>query len=150
VYFALIALLLFVLPIASIRIESMMSPPLSAEMVCKWFAFWAVGVRLALAGLTQMIRPQVTQKILGIAGNESRILVRELGFANFSFGVLGIASFFAPSWQTPAALAGGIFLLLAGANHLLQPHRNPKENVAMISDLFVGVVLLGCVFLILR
>lgn len=32
---------------------------------------------------------------------------------------------------------------LAGINHLLQPHRNQKENMAMVTDLVAAVVLLA-------
>ena len=32
---------------------------------------------------------------------------------------------------------------MAGLNHVRQPHRNRLENVAMVSDVFVALVLLG-------
>jgi uncharacterized membrane protein HdeD (DUF308 family) len=92
-----------------------------------------------------MIRPQFTQKILGISGEETRILVRELGFANLAVGVLGTASLGMPDWRLPAALSGGIFYLLAGVNHCIGRHRNRQENVAMLSDLLVGAILVVCV-----
>ena len=39
-----------------------------------------------------------------------------------------------------AALTGGVFHAFAGANRVLQAHRNRLENVAMLSDLFVAAV----------
>lgn len=68
--------------------------------------------------------------------------MRELGFANLAIGTLGIVSIAVASWQLAAALAGGIFYALAGVAHVLQPHRNRLETVAMLSDLFAAAVLL--------
>ena len=60
---------------------------------------------------------------------------------------MGVASIAIPGWAGAAGLAGAIFYLLAGGNHLLQGHRNRLENVAMVSDSFVGVVLAGALVL---
>ena len=67
-------------------------------IVAKWYVFWAVGVRLSLAGLRQIIQPRYTaETILGLKGAESLFFVRELGFANVAMGSVGVASLFAPS-----------------------------------------------------
>jgi hypothetical protein len=56
--------------------------------VAKWYVFWAVGVRLSLAGLRQIIQPRYTaETILGLKGAESLFFVRELGFARARTGV---------------------------------------------------------------
>ncbi|MET0657181.1 MAG: DUF6790 family protein [Steroidobacteraceae bacterium] len=68
---------------------------------------------------------------------------RELGVANTALGVIGVVSLWMPAWQLAAALAGGIFYCLGGGNHVRQAHRNKLENVAMVSDIFVGLVLIG-------
>jgi|UniRef100_UPI000D3B2BC2 hypothetical protein len=143
-YYAAVTLLMFVLPAASIVAEwASGSTAMGAALVLEWYVFWAVGCRLSLAGLRQIIQPAYTaQTILGHQGDESLLLVRELGFANVSIGAIGLASFFFPSWRLPAALAGGIFYLLAGVNHTRQAHRNRLENMAMVSDLVAGAVLL--------
>src|SRR5271170_2098021 len=73
-------------------------------IVAKWYVFWAVGMRLSLAGLRQILQPRYTaETILGFKGAEALFFVRELGFANAAMGSVGIASLFAPSWVTPAA-----------------------------------------------
>ena len=97
---------------------------------------------MVIAGLRQIIQPRYTaQVILGLKSEEPLLLVRELRFANLSLGTIGMASLFAPAWLPAAALAGAIFHSFAGANHALQPHRNRQENVAMVSDLWIAVVL---------
>jgi hypothetical protein len=60
---------------------------LSARVVVTWYVFWAVSVRLSLAGIPQIVQPRYTaQVILGIKGEDALVLVRELGFANGALG----------------------------------------------------------------
>jgi hypothetical protein len=143
-YYTMVALLMFVLPVASIAGDWAAAPSaFGPAVVLKWYVFWAVGWRLFLAGMRQILQPAYTaREILGHKGDESILLVRELGFANVSVGAIALLSYGSPGWRVPAALAGGVFYLLAGGNHLLQKHRNRLENVAMVSDLFAGSVLL--------
>lgn len=143
-YYAIVTVFMFVLPLLSITVESATSgTALTAAIIAKWFVFWAVGWRLLLAGLKQIAQPQFTAKeILGLKSDESLILVRELGFSNVAIGLLGVTSLFQPGWQLGAALAGAVFYGLAGITHALRAHRNRLENVAMASDLFASVVLL--------
>jgi hypothetical protein len=46
-------------------------------------------------------------------------------------------------WVLPMAMVGAIFYGLAGINHLGQKQRNKLQNMAMTSDLFAALVLLG-------
>lgn len=144
-YYTVVAMLMFVFPLASIAIEVVaLGGAVGPALVAKWFVFWSVGWRLLLAGIRQIIQPSYTAKeILGLVSDESSVLVRELGFGNVALGVTGLLSLALPAWQMAVALAGGIFYTLAGLGHVAQAHRNRLENVAMVSDLFVGVVLLG-------
>jgi hypothetical protein len=144
-YYAIVALLMFIFPLISVVAEGVAQDgTLWLLLLTKWYVFWAVGMRLSLAGLRQMIQPKYTAKeILGIEGDDVLLVVRELGFANVSLGALGLSSLVEPKWVLGAALAGGLFYLLAGVNHALQTHRNRLENVAMVSDLIVGAALLA-------
>jgi len=144
-YFVTVAGLMLVFPLLSIAIDvSAGHAPLGIALIGKWYVFWAVGLRLLLAGVRQILQPRYTaETILGIKGNDALLLVRELGFGNLAIGVVGTASLFLSGWVLPAALVGGIFYGLAGINHAMQAHRNTKENVAMASDLFAAAVLLG-------
>ena len=132
-------------PLGSIAVEiSFGHGSLSLILFAKWFVFWMVGVRLFMAGLRQIIQPRFTaEKILGIKGDDVLLVVRELGFANISVGTIGIISLYAPSWVTPCALVGGLFYALAGINHIKQSHRSHAENVAMVSDLWAALILIG-------
>jgi hypothetical protein len=60
-YLGAIILLMLVLPLISVAAEAPMLPDAGALMglIGKWFTFWGVGVRLFLAGLMQVFRPQL-------------------------------------------------------------------------------------------
>jgi hypothetical protein len=150
-YVPIVVALMLVLPLISVLLQLSSALPggiHAAELmplIAKWYVFWAMGVRLFLAGLRQVVQPSYTAKtILGLKGDESLLLVREIGFANVAMGSIGLASLLLPAWIIPAALLGGIYYGLAGINHIFQKHRNRLETVAMVSDLFAGYVLIAC------
>ncbi len=144
-YFIQVILLMFVLPVASVTIAEVRSPH-PANMVFlmgQWFVFWAVGVRLFVAGARQVAQPGFTaEQIFDIHDSKSFAIVRELGFANLSVGLLGICSVVRPGWIVPEALVGGLYYGLAGAGHIPRKAKNAKEYTAMVSDAFAFVVLL--------
>jgi hypothetical protein len=144
VYFAVVILLLLIFPVASVITESAVSSySVSLALIGKWFVFWAVGIRLFVAGARQVLQPRFTaQEIFKLDDRRSFVIVRELGFANLSMGLLGICSIFRVGWLIPAVIVGGLYYGLAGAGHLFRPEKNAKEYTAMISDWFVFLVLL--------
>ncbi|MCS0501013.1 hypothetical protein [Ancylobacter mangrovi] len=144
-YYAIILLTMVVLPIVSISAELATTTGIGGFLlVCiKWFAFWAVGVRLLLAGVSQIWKPGFTLKsILGVDDPRAHVIAQELGFANTSIGLAGLLSMVFTSWVLPVAFTGGVFLGLAGLNHLRRPERSLRESVAMVSDLWGSAVLL--------
>jgi hypothetical protein len=89
-----------------------------------------------------VIQPKFTaEEIFEIHDRSSFAIVRELGFANLSMGLLGICSLFCAGWIVPAALVGGLYYGLAGIGHVFHKNKNAKEYVAMISDGFVFLLL---------
>ena len=151
-YYLTVVLLMFVLPIGSALIELFAFPNPAAliPVLGKWFVFWAVGARLFLAGLRQGIQPRFTaETILGIKGDAPLHVVQELGFANISIGVIGLISILNGAWVMPAAIAGCLFYGFAGGRHVVQRNRNALENTAMVSDLFIFVVLAAYVIIAL-
>ena len=152
-FLLIVIVLMLALPLISIVTQIVLSDHGALHgashlaIVAKWYVFWAFGVRLSLAGLRQAIQPRYTaETILGFKGTEALFFVRELGFANVAMGSVGVASLFAPSWVTPAAMLGAIYYGLAGISHCFHKVRNKSENVALVSDLFAAVVLAICCF----
>jgi hypothetical protein len=142
-YFYMIILLMLILPIISIIVDYQYHKDRSLILlVGKWFVFWAVGIRLLLAGLRQAIKPAFTAKeIFNLEGTESHVIVRELGFANLCFGLIGLLSLFVPEWRSAAAFTGGLYMGIAGFYHILKKPEGFNEVVAMVSDIFIFLVL---------
>ena len=66
--------------------------------------FWAVGVRLFIAGLRQIVQPRYTaETILGVKDPDATLIVRELGFANTAIGSAGLGSIYLAGWVLPVA-----------------------------------------------
>jgi hypothetical protein len=148
-YIATVIGLMLIFPLLSIVFESFVQHhgALEAHVVGKWFVFWAVGVRLLIAGLRQIVQPRYTaETILGIKDPDAMLIVRELGFANAAIGSVGVCSVFLSGWILPMAIIGAIFYGLAGINHLTHRPRNTLQSVAMTSDLFAATVLLTICF----
>lgn len=143
-YLLSIVLLLGVFPVVSVAVDALAFHG-AADLVGtvgRWFVFWAVGVRLLVAGLRQVAQPQFTAvTIFEIKEPAAAAIVCEVGFANLAMGTLGLASFAIPAWVVPAALVGGLYYGLAGLGHLARPQRNTHEQVALVSDLLIFVLL---------
>ncbi|HXW52326.1 MAG TPA: DUF6790 family protein [Candidatus Acidoferrales bacterium] len=115
---------------------------LSFGLFGKWFIFWAIGMRLFFAGLSQAINPAFTAKeIFQLRDGSSYPIVRELGFANVCFGVVGLASLFLPTWRVVSAVASGLYYGLAGFSHVFKKPASANETLALVSDLFIFVVI---------
>ena len=142
VYALVVAITMFVAPLGAVALALAQGQTDALSLTGKWFVFWAVGVRLGLAGVRQYLQPGFTSRdILKIESPEVFPLVRELGGANIASGVLGLASLWAPSFVTPAALGAAIFYAVAAIEHLKAPHRARNETIALVSDVFVALVL---------
>ena len=118
-----------------------------AGSLAKWFAVWAVGVRLGLAGLRQTLDPRFTaETIFGVKDASAFPIVREVGMGNLSFGALGLASFFVPAWRPAALLAGGVYFGLAALGHIGHKPATKNEAVALTTDVLVFVALAATFF----
>jgi hypothetical protein len=65
-YIPMVAALLFVVPMIFASGQLLLNPHsihgavAIIPIIAKWYVFWAVGVRLGVAGLRQMIQPRYT------------------------------------------------------------------------------------------
>ena len=106
-----------------------------------WWAFWGVGTRLTVAGVSQLVNPARTaQGILGLDDKGAEQVVHELGYANLSMGLIGLVAPFVGHWGLLGAVGGGIYLGLAGVRHVTKSGKNLEETVATWTDLLVCVM----------
>ena len=142
-YYAVILLLMLVLPAASVVAEFMLTQGAHGwlPLIGKWVVVWGVGIRLLVAGIPQVIRPGLTAGILGVKDASANVLVREVGFGNLAIGTTGALTLTLPNWPLAAAMCGGMFYGFAGLQHVFSKHRTSEENWAMVSDLLIFLVL---------
>ena len=145
-YLLNVLLTMLILPIASIVLVSVVlrTSKFDWSLIGKWFVFWAIGVRLFIAGVRQIIKPAFTAKeIFNISSEESFVIVKELGYSNFCMGLMGIFSVFNPCWTLIIAIGGGLYFGLAGVQHIIKKPVSTNETIALISDIWIfGVMLL--------
>ena len=143
-YILVVSTLTFVVPIIGFGAESVMqNTALTFELFGKWFIFSAVGLRLFLAGLRQTITPAFTAKeIFHLEDKSSFPIVRELGFANLCFGLLGFFSIFITQWRTASAFSSGFYYGLAGILQLVKKPVGINEQFALWTDLVIFILLL--------
>jgi hypothetical protein len=138
-YIAIVALTMFVLPLASILLEHALHPAALIYLLGRWLVFWGVGVRLGLAGARQFFQPAFTAtEIFHMTGDEALPLVRELGVANAATALVGLMSLAAPNFTLPVAVSACFFYAVAGVRHVAERRRSLNENVAMVSDLWIA------------
>ena len=142
-YYAVIVLLMLVLPAASIVAEFVLTQGAAGwlPLIGKWVVFWGVGIRLLVAGLRQVIRPALTAQLLGVKDASANVLVREVGFGNLAIGTTGALTLTLPNWTLAAAMCGGMFYGFASIQHVFSKHRTSEETWAMVSDLAIFAVL---------
>lgn len=143
-YIWVVSLLTFIFPIifTSIQFYYLKSQLSLFPLFGKWFIFFAVGIRLFVAGIKQSLQPGFTAKVIfHIEGEEVYPIVRELGFANICFGLIGILSVYFPSWRIVSAFASGLYYGIAGVQHFLKPEKGINEKFALITDLLIFIVL---------
>jgi hypothetical protein len=138
-----VSALTFVLPALGFILEHFVrNSALTFALFCKWFIFSAVGLRLCLAGIRQTTKPAFTaQQIFHIDDPGSFPIVRELGFANLCFGLVGLLSLFKPDWRIVSAFASGLYYGLAGLQHLIRKPTGANERFALWTDLVIFTVL---------
>jgi hypothetical protein len=146
-YVLIVALTMLILPIGSVAIARGVDPTAAwIDLIGLWFVFWAVGVRLGLAGVRQILRPEFTARdIFKLEGEGPLAIVRELGFANLAIGIVGLLAVRFAAFVLPAAIYASTFYAAAGAMHVSESKRGRNANVAMLSDLFAALVLAGFV-----
>ncbi|GAB2027496.1 DUF6790 family protein [Lactovum odontotermitis] len=150
-----VILFFFVVPATAIVAELLLKKPLPirmmSEIALKWMVFSGVGLRLGSAGLKQIKQPQFTAKEIFRVSDERAIsLVKEVGFANVSFSSIALISLIIPSFRLPAAIAGGLYFGLAGLLHIQKVEASSAEKFAMVSDIYIFIVLLFLVIFTLK
>lgn len=116
------------------------------ESALRWMLFLGVGWNILAGFVMHTIFARGTAKSIGWETNGFQY---EVGFASLGIGLAGIyaSNVGDHSAWIVASLAGGIFLLLAGFNHIVEIFREgnyaPGNTAILLSDLGVPISLLA-------
>jgi hypothetical protein len=144
-YFLVVVVLTFIFPFIGFIAEHFGKyTEFTFQLFGKWFILSAVGLRLLLAGIRQSVNPAFTaRQIFDITSSECYPIIRELGFANLCFGLVGVISLFKPEWRIVSAFASGLYFGIAGIQHIIKKPVGPNEQLALWTDLVIFAVLMG-------
>lgn len=116
------------------------------EQALRWMLFLGLGWSTLGAFVSHTVFARGTAKAIGW---ETSGFQYEIGFASLGFGLGAIyaSNSSSESAWIVASLAGGIFLLLAGVNHIVEIFRDhnyaPGNTAILISDLGIPISLLA-------
>lgn len=142
-----VSVITFILPLVSYSISqycSVIHFSFLFQDLGKWFIFYAVGFRLILAGIRQIFKPAFTAKVIfQMENTDSYPVIRELGFANLCFGLIGLVSLFMPGWRMVSAFGSGLYYGLAALQHSLKKNAGINQKFALYTDVIISLILAG-------
>lgn len=115
------------------------------ENALRWMLFLGLGWTILGGAVTHTVFAKGTAKAIGWKTNDFQY---EVGFASLGIGLAGIYAWRVsePTAWVAASIAGGLFLFLAGLNHireiLVDRNYAPGNTFILISDFGVPISLL--------
>ena len=90
-----------------------------------------------------ILNPSYTMHLLQV-GEDSKIVIMELGFAQFGIGILGVLSLLREQYRSSVAISYGFFMMGASYIHITRfTNANFEEMMSLAGDLvFVVIALL--------
>jgi hypothetical protein len=121
--------------------------PFGVSRFLFWYVLIGVGAAGVLDGLSQVFYGQATARLTDWPYSPFLI---ELGFMNFSFGVIGLVScWIAGGWRQAAAVGYALFLALASAYHVYDAVVNHNLSAGNVGLVLVADIGVSCLLFIL-
>ena len=88
----------------------------------------------------QILNPSYTAALLQV-GEESKVVIQELGCAQLGIGILGMMSLLKNEFRKSACLSYGIFMVLVSILHITRlSAMNFVEFISLLGDVFIIIV----------
>jgi hypothetical protein len=87
------------------------------ELVLLWYLGVGIGVGSLFSGLVQVLSPEMVVQSTGWAYSP---FLREVGFANISYGILGLLAVRFRNFWAPTIIAYAVFMWGAAAGHIYE------------------------------
>jgi hypothetical protein len=91
------------------------------ELLLLWYLGVGIGVGSLFSGLVQVISPEIVAQSTGWGYSP---FLREVGFANISYGILGLLAVRFRNFWAPAIIAYAVFMWGAAAGHIYEIQQN--------------------------
>lgn len=154
-FYALLSLLWFFLPIIAANIQislfSLNTTPQKIDAYLLNFLWIAVGVQGLFMGITQIFHGQRISDYYDVAYSP---FIKEMGYANIAFGVLGILClFFNDLWWVATGIGYSIFVFSSAQGQIFSAVLRQNYSLANIgptlwAKIFIPAII--CVLFVLR
>ena len=96
------------------------------ELLLLWYLGVGIGVGSLFSGFVQVISPEIVAQSTGWGYSP---FLREVGFANISYGILGLLAVRFRNFWAPAIIAYAVFMWGAAAGHIYEIQQNANLSV---------------------
>ena len=131
---------MFIIPIICVGIEYHKRKSGFISILCKWFVFWSIGVRATTTGIMQFANPTYTMALLQLE-ETSKIIIQELGYAQFGIGIVALLTLVNKSYMGAAAISYGAFMCGASLIHISRISTAEfDEMMSLVGDILVIII----------
>ncbi len=130
--------------ITAIAIHYATTTPINGLLLGRWFVFWTIGVRLMVAGLTEVMSSRRQGNIIFLQGSESGEYRKIIGYLKILLAALGFLCMIKAQSSLIAALTAGIYLGLTGFRHDFKKPCTAIEWLYLGYDIIVFFVIITC------
>lgn len=116
------------------------------EVLLVWFLGFGIGIGSILSGLTQVISPEMIVQSVGWSNTP---FLREVGFANISYGILGLLSIKYRSFWAPTIIAYTVFMWGAAIGHIYNVQQTGNLTAGNAGAVLYLDILMPILFIIL-
>lgn len=116
------------------------------EVLLLWFLGFGIGVGSIFSGLAQVLSPEMVAQSVGWPNTP---FLREVGFANISYGILGLISIKYRSFWTPTIIAYAVFMWGAAIGHIYNINQTGNLAAGNAGTVLYLDILMPILFIIL-
>lgn len=116
------------------------------ELLLVWFLGFGIGVGSIFSGLTQVFSPEMVAQSVGWPNTP---FLREVGFANISYGILGLLSIRYRSFWAPTIIAYTVFMWGAAIGHIFNIQQTGNVAAGNAGTVLYLDILMPIFFIIL-
>ncbi|MCC7550777.1 MAG: hypothetical protein KO316_04625 [Methanobacterium sp.] len=116
------------------------------EVLLLWYLGVGIGIGSIFSGLTQVLDPQMVAQSVGWPNTP---FLREVGFANISYGILGILSIKYRNFWAPTIIAYAVFMWGAALGHIYNLQQTGNLAAGNIGTVLYLDILMPILFIIL-